>query len=76
MTCTTLFLHKLAIERCQYNLAQLSTVLYTESALEKTTPSGQTVQALIEILNRDLVILNDFVDQYRGEVVDEAANDL
>ena len=51
------FFHKLAIERCQHNLAQLCAALFTGMNCDRNGVGGQTVQALIEILNKDLHIL-------------------
>jgi hypothetical protein len=56
------FFHKLAIERCQYNLAQLCAALFIGVNYDQTSATGQTIQALIENLNRDLVMLDGLME--------------
>ncbi len=68
------FFHKLTVERCQHSLAQLSAALFVMSCMEQSHPGGQTVQALIEILNRDLSILNGYTRDMPSEEY-EAANE-
>jgi hypothetical protein len=74
---TNAYFHKLTIERCQYNMAQLAAVIYTIPSLEEASTAGQTVQTLVEMLSRDLSILKGLVENIDDAGNnDRAANDL
>lgn len=58
-----IFMQQLALERCQQNLAQLSSVLYVSQdfGLEDAGGHFRTMQGLIEILSRDLDLINSLM---------------
>jgi hypothetical protein len=59
-----LFFHKLAVERCQHNLAQLCAVIanFQGQTEESAEYYNGTALLLIETMNRDLTLLHDIID--------------
>lgn len=70
------FFHKLAIARCQHNLAQLCAALFVGMNCDQNNAGGQTIQALIEILNRDLFILSGSIQEAANEDNDLTATQV
>ncbi|MCC7305263.1 MAG: hypothetical protein IT558_03275 [Alphaproteobacteria bacterium] len=61
------FIYKLAIERCQHQLAQLCAVTAYQRELQLTDPAAhKTTLLLLENLTRDLGMLDDNVKTMSG----------
>lgn len=56
------FICKLALERCQQNIAQITALSATGQGTQSAI-GQKTLYALIESLNRDLSLLEDGIDQ-------------
>lgn len=66
--CSDLFFHKLAIERCQYHLAQLCAATWVGLCHdEQKTVQERTILLLLENLSRDLFVLRAMVEQQEGD---------
>lgn len=64
---TDLFFHKLAIERCQYHLAQLCAATCVEFCSdEQKAMQEQTVRLLLENLGRDLFVVQGMIESRQG----------